>query len=85
MGGVEGGGGAEEQGAGDAPSQCPSSEQLSFPVDAQGRGVLAVDVGLDDGAPGVVEVAGDLVADGVVVEGDGARHDEGGVVVGLNQ
>ena len=85
VGGVEGGGGAEEQGAGDASSQCPPPEQLSFPVDAQGRGVLAVDVGLDDGAPGVVEVAGDLVADGVVVEGDGARHDEGGVVVGLDQ
>ena len=85
VGGVEGGGGAEEQCAGDAPGQCPSSEQLSFPVDAQGCGVLAVDVGLDDGAPGVVEVAGDLVADGVVVEGDGARHDEGGVVVGLDQ
>ena len=85
MSGVEGGGGAEEQGAGDAPRQCPSSEQLSFPVDAQRGGVLAVDVGLDDGAPGIVEVAGDLIAHGGVVKGDGAGHDEGGVVAGLNE
>src|SRR5690606_1058918 len=61
--GLESGGGADEDGAGDPPGERPGPEGLAFAVDPYWGGVLPVDVRVDDRLPGVWKVLGELTVD----------------------
>ncbi len=74
--GCDGRGGAEEHRAGEPLGQCSLAEQRLARVDACRFGVRAVDIGIDDRFPGVLEVLRQLCVHVRGGERDRPRHDQ---------
>ena len=61
MSATESRGGPHEERSCDPPGESPGAEQRTFAVDVHGGGILAIDVGLDDRLPRIIEVRAHFV------------------------